>query len=124
MLKNLTDQNVDSVLASDRTFLALFKDGKSPNTENVLKIFEEFNEKFQEKIDVYVCEYAENPKVMSYFKTRVLPAVTMLKRNKIYANITGVVSATQYNSLLADGIRKIMEDEEAYNALPDNEYTL
>lgn len=124
MLKTLTDQNVDSVLASDRTFLVLFKDSKSPNTENVLKVFEDFNEKFQEKIDVYTCEYPDNSKVMTYFKTRVLPAVTMLKRNKIYANIAGVVTATQYNNLLMDGIRKIMEDEEAYSTLPDNEYTL
>ena len=124
MLKTLDDRNVDKILANDRTFLVLFKESKSPNTENVLQVFEEFNDKFQDKIDVYACEYAENPKVMSYFKTRVLPAVTMLKRNRIYANIAGVVTATQYNSLLADGIRKIMEDEEAYSTLPDNEYTL
>ncbi len=123
MIKVMTDENVDSILNTNKTFLVLFQNENAPNTENILSMFEEFDNKFQGKIDVYRCDYFENQKVAAYFKTRVLPAMTMMKKTKIYANVAGPVSVTQYTNAITDGIKKIMEEEE-YNSLPDNEYTI
>lgn len=124
-MKNLTDKDIDSVLKSDRTFLVLFQNFDAPNTENLDAIFSEFEDKFQGKIDVYVCDYLkQDQKISKYFKMNVLPAMVLMRRNKAYANLAGPISAARYKDTIATGILTMMKEDEELDSILDNEYTI
>lgn len=111
MIKDATDNNIDDILKSGRTFIIVFYDNSMPNTDNVFKIFEEFDSQFQGKIDMYKCEIMKNRgKMVKYFNMNSLPAMVMMKNNKPYANVVGPVSAMSYQNAIAKGIMDIMND--------------
>jgi thioredoxin-like negative regulator of GroEL len=77
-----------------------------------MAVFEEFDEQFKGKIDVYKCEIdTETGKLKKYFQMTALPAMVMMKNNKPYANSAGPVSAASYQNLIRSGIVKIMEEQ-------------
>ena len=111
MLNELTDDNIDMILGGDRTCIFLFYSPIMPNTPNVIGVFEQFNCRFQGKIDVYICDIEkEKKKIQKYFKTPVLPAMVMLKNNNVYANIAGPVSTSSYENSIKQGIQKIINE--------------
>jgi len=112
MLKKIDDTMIDDILQSDRTFIIIFYSGNLPSVQDILKIFEDFEIQFKNKIDVYKCEIDnETGKLSQYFKMSALPAMVMMKNNKPYANSAGPVSAASYQNAIKNGIIKIMEEQ-------------
>lgn len=111
MVNKLTDENIDNILQSDRTFVVIFYSEKLPNLPNIMPIFEEFDIQFKGKIDVYKCEIDnEFGKLASYFKMSTLPAMVMMKNNKAYANMAGPSTANNYQNAVKEGIMEIMRE--------------
>jgi len=111
MIKKINDDIIDDVLQSNRTFIILFYSEKLSNLTNLLKVFEEFDNKFKGKIDVYTCAIDEETgKLAQYFNMQILPGMIMMKNNKAYANVAGPVSSLTYEEAVKTGIIKIMNE--------------
>ena len=112
MIKKMTNEIIDNVLFSDKAFMILFYSQNTQNMDNIIKIFEGFDEKLQNKVDVYTCDIENQVgKLTNYFRMNTLPAMVIMKHNKPYANIAGPASATVYENSVKDAILKIMQDE-------------
>ncbi|SRR5574344_1174407 len=112
MLKEMNDSNVHQILNSTKTFIVLFYSSEMPNATNVINVFEEFNSQFQGKIDVYSCDLTKQntATVSSYFSMNILPAMLMMKKNKVYANVAGPTSKLRYTDIVKQGITQIMSE--------------
>ncbi len=112
MLIPLTDNMIDDILRSDRTFIILFYSDLSPMTPQIIEIFEDFDKQFKGKIDIYKCNRdKEHGKLQQYFQMNAIPAILMIKNNKAYVNHAGGTSVTAYNNLIKQGIIDIMTDQ-------------
>lgn len=112
-MHKMTDDNIDDILNSERTFVVLFYDVKMPNTPNLISLFEKFDEMLKNKIDVYLCEIVKQPKKVSkYFKLPTLPGMVMMKNNVVYANMAGTPSALNYENAIKEGIMHITSEME------------
>lgn len=111
MIKTITDEMIDDVLRDSRTFIILFYSEKISNMSNITAIFDDFDKKFNGKIDIYKCAIDEETgKLTQYFNMNVLPAMIMMKNNRAYANVAGTVSAMVYEDAVKTGIIEIMKE--------------
>ncbi len=110
MIKVLDDNNIESVIYSEKAFYCLFYDEKMSQLKNLLEIFNEFDMQFKNKIDVYMCEINKLDLTKQYFQMSALPAVVFMKRGVPYGNIAGPVSKAKYQQIAKDAIMQIMEE--------------
>ena len=116
MIKKITDDNIDNILQDSKTFIILFYSEQLSTISNVMNVFENFDAKFNGKIDIYKCAIDEETgKLSQYFNMSVLPAVVMMKNNIPYVNLAGPVSASVYEEAIKDGIINIMKDKKNTN---------
>jgi len=109
----INDENIDVYLYAEKPIYIFFHSTLNPAENTIKEFFESLNEKYGQKIFFGLCNYYANDciKVRQYFKINVLPAVLLLKNNKFYGNIAGIVSKEKYEDILKEGIYKILKDE-------------
>jgi hypothetical protein len=116
MIAKITDDIIDDVLFNGRTFMILFYSNKLPNLENIFKMFDNFDEKFCGKIDIYTCAIDEETgKLAQYFLMSTVPAMVIMKNNKPYANIAGQVSNFIYEEAIKKALIQIMNEQNTSN---------
>jgi len=121
MIETLKDDKIDEILMSDRTFIILFYSDKLIDLDRVMEMFEGFNEKLKDKIDMYKCAIdKETGKLSQYFQMNVLPGAVMMKNNKPYVNIAGPLSAEMYEEAIKNGIVKLMKEKKEVTSFSSN----
>jgi len=109
-MTKMTDDNVDKYIFQNKPIFILFYSPNLPMHNNLLRIFEKFEERLIDKIDVLICDIENTIKVKQYFQMSILPAVLLMKNNKDYGNLAGPASETKYEQILIDGLTKILEE--------------
>lgn len=110
MIKVLTDETIDDVLNSSRTFIIVFYASILPNVSHIMELFERFDKQFKGKIDVYKVDYETESKIARYFNMKLLPGMVIMKNRTTYGSISGPISTVQYEGVIKNGIIDIIKD--------------
>lgn len=98
-------------MSSNKALYILFFSEQIPNTGNVKEIFKEFDLKFANKIQILFCEIdsAECTNIRKRFQMKTLPGVIFTKSNKIYGNMAGPASRTQYEDIVKNALMDLIK---------------
>lgn len=110
MLQELNDNNYLQYINGSKAFYCLFYSNNLPNMKSMFALFEEFNQQFQGKIDVCICEIDKMNLVAKNFQMTTLPAVVFMKNRKIYGNLAGPASKIKYEDIAKEAIIAIQKD--------------
>jgi len=111
MIKQLTDDNVDAMMKSNKASYILFYDDKIPSLDSIKKVFEEFDTQLKGKVDIMYCDIEKESYVNEYFQMNILPAVLFLKGGKVYGNLAGPASALKYQSILKNALAELISEQ-------------
>jgi len=111
MIQKLDDTNIEEWLYKDKAHLILFYSETIPNSPAIKKVFEEFDEQFQGKIQVMLCEYDKCTKVKEYYQMSTMPGLLFMKKGNCYGNLVGPASKAKYQEIVKEGLVKIMQEQ-------------
>ena len=105
----LDDTNVDAFMAQPGTYLILFYSPNLPTIGGLTDIFEEFEEQLKGKVQVMTCDLESLKRTKEYFQLTTLPAILFMKDGEIYGNLAGPASKAKYQSIVKEGLVKMIE---------------
>ena len=111
MIEKLNDSNIKDWVYTDKAHIILFYSETIPNAKAIKKVFEEFDEQFQGKVQVMLCEYDKVTLVKEYYKMTTLPAILFMKSAKCYGNLVGPASKAKYQEIVKEGLLAIMKEQ-------------
>ena len=112
LIKELTDNNVDAVVNSNKASFILFYEQNIPSLKSIQQVFYNFDEQLKGKVDIMFCDIEKNLHVNEYFKMNILPAVLFIKNGKVYGNLAGPASAKKYEDILKEALSKLISEQQ------------
>lgn len=96
MAKELTDNNIDEILASGKPFVADFWAQWCGPCKKIAPIIDELAEEYDGVIDIYKCDVEDNSKVCEQFGVINIPTVIFCKGGQVVDKQVGTASKKQF----------------------------